>query len=166
MKKHEPLVDNNYRLERFAGKGGWTYAKIPEVLQDKNNPFGWVRVSGSIDGVELKGYHLMPMGNGNLFLPVKATIRKQIKKQEGDWVHVILFRDDSPTQIPDELLACFDDAPGSYDKFLRYSRGEQKAFIDFIYSAKTETTKANRIVKVIDMISKGESLYLQKKDNG
>jgi hypothetical protein len=85
-KKDMPLVDKKYRLEKFAGKGGWTYAKIPELLPDKNNPFGWVRVRGSIDAVELTGYHLMPMGNGHLFLPVKAAIRKQIKKQEGDWV--------------------------------------------------------------------------------
>ena len=164
MSKEQPLVNKSYRLEKFAGKGGWTYAQIPEVLQDKNNPFGWIRVRGSIDNVEFTAYHLMPTGNGKLFLPVKAAIRKQIKKQEGDCVHVILFRDDTPTQIPDELQACFDDVPGSYEKFSGYSRGEQKAFIDFIYSAKTDDTRANRIVQAINMISKGESLYQQKKD--
>ena len=78
----QPLIDEKYLLEKFPGKGGWTYAKIPEILQDKSSPFGWVRVRGSIDGYEIKSYHLMPMGNGNLFLPVKAEIRKKIEKKK------------------------------------------------------------------------------------
>lgn len=31
----------------------------------------------------------MPMGDGKLLLPVKAEIRKQIKRQDGDFVHII-----------------------------------------------------------------------------
>ena len=67
MDANRPLVDSLYLLKKFPGKGGWTYAEIPEVLQDKDNPFGWVKVSGNIDGYELKQYKLMPMGNGKLF---------------------------------------------------------------------------------------------------
>src|SRR4051812_2104886 len=111
MTKEKPLVDNNYLLEKYPGKGGWTYAAIPEVLSDKNAPFGWVRVRGSIDNYEIKGTHLMPMGNGTLFLPVKAAIRKIIKKQEGDYVQVILYADNDPTEIPEELLICLLDNP-------------------------------------------------------
>ena len=86
----KPLVNKKYLLEKYPGKGGWTYARIPEILQDKNTPFGWVKVMGSIDGYEIKNYHLMPMGNGQLFLPVKAAIRKKIGKETGDWVQVVL----------------------------------------------------------------------------
>ena len=77
MKKGIPLVDNEYILQKFPGKGGWTYAAIPEVLQNKNNPFGWAKVNGTIDGFELKHYKLMPMGNSQLFLPVKSELRKK-----------------------------------------------------------------------------------------
>lgn len=35
-----PLVDNEYLLEKFQGKGGWTFVKIPEIAQSKNTPFG------------------------------------------------------------------------------------------------------------------------------
>ena len=41
-----PLVDKDYLLERTPGNGGWTYAPIPEVPQDKKAPFGWVKVKG------------------------------------------------------------------------------------------------------------------------
>ena len=30
----KPLVNREYLLEKFPGKGGWTYALIPEILQD------------------------------------------------------------------------------------------------------------------------------------
>ena len=50
MKREKPLVDKQYKLEKFQGKGGWTYARIPEIIQDKKAHFGWVKVRGSIDG--------------------------------------------------------------------------------------------------------------------
>ena len=148
----EELVNKTYLLEKLQGKGAWTFAQIPEILQDKNAPFGWVRVRGSIDGIEIKGYHLMPMGNGKLFLPVKAEIRKKIKKQAGDFVHVILYADNLPTEIPEELKACFLDVPGTFEKFQQLSDREQKASIDWIYSVKTEETKAKRILATIEKL--------------
>ncbi|WP_423149673.1 DUF1905 domain-containing protein [Rubrolithibacter danxiaensis] len=58
----KPLVQKEYMLQKFPGKGGWTFAEIPEIPQDKNSPFGWVRVKGRIDSYEFEKYHLMPMG--------------------------------------------------------------------------------------------------------
>lgn len=149
------MVNKEYLLEKFPGKGGWTYAAIPEILQDKANPFGWVRVRGSIDGYEIRNYHLMPMGNDKLFLPVKAEIRKKINKKEGDWVHVILFADDSELDIPEEFLLCLGDEPNAYKIFTSFTQGEQKAYIDWIYSAKREETKVDRISKTISRVLKG-----------
>jgi hypothetical protein len=31
----KPLVNKKYKLQKFPGKGGWTYAMIPEIPQDK-----------------------------------------------------------------------------------------------------------------------------------
>ncbi|SDL76915.1 YdeI/OmpD-associated family protein [Siphonobacter aquaeclarae] len=153
----EPLTDNEYLLRRFPGKGGWTFAEIPEIPPDKHAWFGWVRVRGTIDDFEIRGYHLMPMGNGHLFLPVKAEIRKKIKKKEGDTVRIVLYPDDIPTEIPEELADCLKDAPGVYDAFLRLTDAEQKAAIDWIYTAKQEDTKARRIVKTIENLQKKQS---------
>ena len=152
--KEKPLVNQQYILEKYPGKGGWTYAAIPEVLQDKSSHFGWVRVRGSIDDFEFSNFHLMPMGNGKLFLPVKAEIRKKIKKKEGDWVKIILYADHTPTTIPEELLLCLDDEPKAKQAFLKITDGEKKAIIDWIYSAKKEETKIERIVKAINDLLK------------
>lgn len=48
---------------------------------------------------------------------------------------------------------------GLLEKFGAYSDGEKKAFIDWIYSAKTEQTKVDRIAKTIMMIQSGERFY-------
>jgi len=151
----KPLVDKKYLLEKFSGKGGWTFARIPEILQNKNAPFGWVKVRGTIDGYEIKKYHLMPMGNGSLFLPVKAEIRKKIKKAEGDSVHVILFPDNEPLEIPEEMLLCLMDEPDALAFFKTLSESEQKFYIQYIYSAKKEETKIERLANTINKLLKG-----------
>ena len=147
-----PLVNKKYLLEKYPGKGGWTYAAIPEVLQDKKAPFGWVKVKGTIDNFEIKNYKLMPMGNGRLFLPVKADIRKKIGKKEGDWVEVVLYADNTPTEIPEEFLDCLVEDKIAHKTFLTYTDGQQKEFIDWIYSAKTDETKVERIAQTLDKL--------------
>ncbi|MFK8005595.1 MAG: YdeI/OmpD-associated family protein [Saprospiraceae bacterium] len=160
MKKEKPLIDKEYLLQKFPGKGGWTYAAIPEILQNKEKSFGWVTVRGSIDAYKLKQYKLMPMGNGQLFLPVKAQIRKKIKKEAGDFVHVILYPDESPVETPQEILDCFEMEPKSSLKtYLNFSEGERKVYLDWIYSAKKEETKAERIAKMMERLESGLKFY-------
>jgi len=158
MDKEKALVNKKYLLEKYPGKGGWTYAAIPEVLQDKHSPFGWVKVKGFIDDFEIKHYKLMPMGNGKLFLPVKAEIRKKIGKKEGDWVNVILYADNAPITIPDEFLHCLKEDPIAYNTFFKCTYGQQKEFMDWIYSAKTENTKVERMAETLNKLAKQKKL--------
>ncbi len=152
----EPLVNKKYLLEKYPGKGGWTYARIPDILPDKKAHFGWVKVRGTIDGFEIKKYHLMPLGNGELFLPVKAQIRKVIKKEHGDEVHVILYPDNEPLEVPEEMLLCLEMEPLALQFFNTLSDSEQNYYIQWIYSAKQEETKISRMGKAIDRLAKGQ----------
>lgn len=147
-----PLIDAKYLLEKFPGKGGWTYASIPEVLQRKDTPFGWVRVRGFIDSYTLNPCKLMPMGNGTLFLPVKVSIRKIIHKQEGDWVHIILYENLIPSTIPEELIECFKSEPNAYTSFLQHPEPKQMAIVAWIYDAQNEPEKIRRILQTIDKL--------------
>ncbi len=155
----KPLVDKKYLLERFKAKGGWTYARIEEIPQDKRAHFGWVKVRGTIDGFEIRKYHLMPMGNGRLFLPVRAEIRKKIGKKEGDWVHVVLYPDTEPLEVPEEMFLCLEDEPRALKFFNRLSESEQKFYIQWVYSAKKEETKIDRMAKTINRLMKGLKMY-------
>ncbi len=156
MPTEKPLVNKKYQLEKFPGKGGWTYVVIEEIPKDKRARFGWVKVKGFIDDFEIQQYKLMPMGNHKLFLPVRAEIRKKIKKQEGDWVNVVFYADHSALEIPEELLACLEEDPIAHKTFLSYTEGQQKEFIDWIASAKTDKTKVERMAATLDKLVKGE----------
>ena len=160
----KPLINKQYKLEKFHGKGGWKFVQIPEIPQNKSYPFGLVQVKGIIDDYEIKKYHLMPMGNGKLFLPVKADIRKKIKKQEGDTVHVILYADDEQLEIPEEFMVCLKDEPKAEKFFRSLSESEQKFYIEWIYNAKKEETKISRIAKAIVRLAKHLKLYDKEND--
>lgn len=151
QKKH--LINKDYLLQKFPGKGAWTYAEIPEIPQNSKNPFGWVQVKGAIDDYPLRQFKLMPMGNGRLFLPVRASIRKKIKKEAGDHVHLILDLDHSELEIPTEIMECFKNEPKSiYESFSSFSDGEKKAYLDWIYLAKTDATKVKRIAQMMERL--------------
>ncbi|MCR9015523.1 YdeI/OmpD-associated family protein [Aquiflexum gelatinilyticum] len=148
-----PLIDNDYLLQKFNGKGAWTYVLFPEIPKEKRFPFGWMKVSGSIDGFQLENVTLMPFGNGQLFLPVKAAIRKAIKKEVGEWVKVILFTDEIPEIIPDDILECLQDAPKAYQRFKSLSDSQQKEEINAILDSKKQDIKVEKIVKLIERLN-------------
>ena len=148
-----PLVNQKYQLQKFPGKGGWTYATTPEVLQSKEPPFGWVKVRGAIDGFDLEKYHLCPMGNGQLFLPVRKEIRKKIKKEAGNWVHIILYEDRQPQEIPEEFFLCLSDKPDALRFFDALEDAEKHRYIRCIYAAKTDDITVERIVHSINRLS-------------
>jgi len=160
----KPLVNKRYLLKKFPGKGGWTFAELPEVTKSKSNPFGWVKVKGTIDGFEIRKYHLMPSGNGNLFLPIKSEIRKAIKKEAGERVHIILYPDNEPLEVPEEMLMCLKDEPPALKFFNSLSESEKRYYINWIYSAKKEETKVNRLAKSINRLLKKEKFYEVEKE--
>jgi hypothetical protein len=149
----KPFVNKKLLLQKIPGKGGWTYAVIPETYKSKN-PFGWQAVMGTIDDYQVSNFKLMTIKAGGLFMPLSAKIRKAINKQAGDYVHVIFYIDNTPAQIPPELLACLKDEPQAYYNFLQYTTSEQKQFIDWIYAAKKEDTKVERIAATIAKVLK------------
>lgn len=162
--EEKPLTDQEYLLEKFPGKGGWTYAAVPTIPQNKKAPFGWVMVKGWIDDYELKQFKLQPMGDGKtLFVPVKAAIRKKIKKEAGDYVRIVLFLDTSDLEIPTEILECFANEDADLFKtFQGFTFGEQKAYLDWIYAAKKEETRIQRIVTMMERLAKQLKFYDQE----
>jgi len=154
----QPLTDKQYVLERFPGKGGWTYVALPEIKKDKDASFGLVKFRGTIDAYEIKNYTLMPYGQGNLLMAVKAEIRKAIGKEEGDYVHVVLYKDDSVFKIPDDFKMRLDEEPGAFKKFTAYKQWEQRMCINWIYSAKRAETVNERIIKTLYRIKNRQKI--------
>lgn len=159
------LLNKTFVLEKYPGKGGWTYVRIPKTFKNKEEKLKWKKVRGTIDGFEIRKYHLFPMTNDDgLFLPVKAEIRKHSKKKEGDRIHVILYSDNEPLDIPAELVICLQEEEQAFSFFNSLSESEQKYYIQWIYSAKKEETKIDRLAKTINRLAKGLKLYDKEKE--
>ncbi|HEY1025208.1 MAG TPA: YdeI/OmpD-associated family protein [Sphingobacteriaceae bacterium] len=159
-----PLINKKILLEKFPGKGGWTFARLPEIPQEKRNPFGWKKVSGFIDDYEISHFHLMPMGNGQLFLPVKAEIRKKIKKEHGDLVTVVLYADGVPAiNIKSDFLMCLEDEPKALRNFESFPENEQEKYLEWMEAAQTEDLRIKRMVHAIDLILTGSFLKAPAK---
>ena len=143
----------------MPGKGGWTYVAISEIPTSERLSMGHVRVRGTIDSYELKQFNLLPMKDGKMLLPLKAAVRKQIRKQEGDFLHVVLFPDDSPVIVPDEIMVCLLESPKAHHFFKSLSDSNKKYWIDWIEEAKKLETKAERIGKTIHLLENGRKFY-------
>jgi len=149
-----PLVDKKYKLVKYSDKNGWIYIAIPEIKQERHVFFSWIKVKGTIDGYEVNNIHLMPLPEGTFYFPVRTEICQKIGKKAGDWVHLILYSDNSPADIPKELLNGLTDNPTAYQTFLNLTESLQQGVIDWILSATDEKLKNDRITKTVNRLSK------------
>lgn len=89
------LIENHVlTLQYVPGFGAWTYhLRIPGTME-LDGRWGFMKVSGTIDGYELKNINLAPRKGEDKIISVNKTIRDAIGKSGGDEVVVTLFLHD------------------------------------------------------------------------
>src|SRR6201995_6108417 len=103
------MVEFTTIMLQFAKQGektGWSYIEIPADLAQEMKPGNKksFRVKGMLDALPVQGMALMPMGEGNFIMALKAEVRKGIRKNAGAMLHVILEEDtDFKIDIPNDL---------------------------------------------------------------
>lgn len=147
-------VSFNAEIEKFGQKGektGWTYFEVPFDIAEKLSPSNRksFRVKGSLDDIRISGVALIPMGEGNFIMPLKADIRKLIKKSKGDHLLVKLEPDKEEYQLNALMMECLNDDQQALTNFNKIPRSHQNYYSKYIDSAKTEPTKAKRIAQVV-----------------
>jgi hypothetical protein len=74
--------------------GAWTYhVRIPGT-KDLNNSWGFLKVSGNIDGHEIRDINLAPRKGEDKLISINKSIREAIGKTGGDQVCVTLYLHD------------------------------------------------------------------------
>jgi hypothetical protein len=144
------------KLSSKDEKYGWTVVPVTEKIAQKIKPKNKkvFRVKGTIDEHEISGIALMPMGNGEFVMPIKATIRKAIKKVKGAKVTLQLQEDNTPLVINTDLIDCLQDEPTALAFFNSLTASHQRYFSNWVIDAKTEATKAKRIATCVNALAK------------
>src|ERR1700741_2016037 len=87
-------------------KTGWSYIEVPADIAQQLKPGNKksFRVKGMLDALPVHGMALMPMGDGNFIMALKAEVRKALHKNKGAMVHVALEEDaDCNIDMPGDL---------------------------------------------------------------
>ncbi|MGZ4035789.1 MAG: YdeI/OmpD-associated family protein [Bacteroidia bacterium] len=149
--------------QKFKAKmqkmGAWTIIVTPVNVRKIFGTAGHVRVKGTINGFPFDDTSLMPMGTGEHCMPVKTTIRKQIKKEAGDTIEVILEQDFAETKIPEELAEALEASPEAEKMFNAYSPSHKRNYIKYISESKKKETREKRAV---DCVLRIEKEYFEK----
>ncbi|MBS1664193.1 MAG: DUF1905 domain-containing protein [Bacteroidetes bacterium] len=158
------MVRFNTKIEQFQEMGektGWSYIRIPAALAQQLKPDNKksFRVKGRLDEYPLNGVALLPMGEGDFIMALKAEVRKKLRKQKGDKLTVELEVDNKKIEPPKDLIDCLKDEPKAIEYFKSLPKSHQNYFGNWIKSAKTEGTKAKRIAMVV-------TAMLKKQDYG
>jgi len=157
------MIELTATLLQFAEKGektGWTYVSIPATIAHEIKPNTKVsfRVKGFLDDVAVNGLALIPMGEGDFILPVKTALRKAIRKEKGATVKLQLALDQGfKIEMPSDLAECFADEPQALQYFENLPKSHQHYYFKWINEAKTDATRAKRIVATLNAASQGMS---------
>lgn len=150
------MIEFNTIMLQFEAQGektGWTYIEIPADIAQQLKPGNKksFRVKGMLDGLAVAGMALMPMGAGNFILALKADVRKAIRKSAGAMLTVKLEEDkEYKVEVPADLQECFDFEPEALQQFNSLPKSHRDYFIKWIEGAKTNETRAKRIVNAVN----------------
>jgi hypothetical protein len=148
------------KLEKYGEMGektGWTVLPILPHVADSLKPGCKTsfRVKGFLDAVPIKELALIPMGGGEFVLPIRAELRKLLRKEAGAEVRVELELDTDPFRFDPDFEVCLEEAPEAKRHFDTLAPSHQRYFSKWIAEAKTSTTKEKRIVDALRALALG-----------
>jgi len=149
----QPIIDQLILLKKFPGKGGWTYAHIPGLSSKKGESFGMHKLKAIIDEHEIGQLSLMPLGNGELFFPVKAEIRKVIGKEAGATIRVRLYTLEKEFNIQEEFMLCLSDEPDAERNYRLLNDTEKQKYLQWIADASSTDLRIERIAEAVTRIA-------------
>ena len=147
------IIENEkLTLQYIPGNGAWTYQLIIPNTKDIKGKWGDLKVSGTIDGFEIKHKNLGPIKNSDKKMAINSEIRNAINKEGGDTVTVTLYLENQNNKTDYiEILDCFKEAQ-VLPIFEKLPKNEQVAILNDISNVATVDQKAEKIISSIDKL--------------
>ena len=152
------MITFKAEIERFETNGektGWSYVFIPQDIADQLKPGNRreIRIKGFIDEVPVQGMCMMPVKGEGFILPLKKSLRKSLMKECGASLSLTLAYDaDFKIEMPDDLEICLAQEDELLERFLSIPKSHQNYFINWLNTAKTESTRTKRLVMIVNAI--------------
>lgn len=150
----EAVITGEFLLRKYPGKGGWTYLSLPKPEKFGKKPFGFNRVSGTIDQYAFKDLSIWNTKNGDLFFPVKAEIRKAIGKEAGETVRISLYADAAIPSGAEALQQLLKEDREAGRAFKKLPAGKRRELEFWVGQAQTEDEQLKRLAKLLDLLAK------------
>ena len=148
-----------YEFDAVIKKHDLIDAAFVEFPYDVENEFGTkgqVKIKALFDNYEYRG-SLAKMGHSCYCVGITQKIRKEINKQAGDLVHIIIEKDDSLriVNMPEDFNRELEENENAKLFFYSLSYTNQKKFADWISSAKKIKTREKRLKDSISILLDG-----------
>ena len=147
-------------LEKYGpdpDKAGWVVLLVPAAIASQVNPGvkKTFRVQGFLNDFSVEQMSVIPIGEGDFILPVKAEIRKKTGTKQGSKITVKLAIDARELELPTDFLAALDEVPEAKECFAGYTLFVRRIYGKWIDDAKTDATKVKRIAMALNALARG-----------
>lgn len=140
---------------QIEGLGNWTVMFVPSDVHTALGVKGRLDVRLQFSGCTFQRT-LLPSGDGQYFFVLNVAMRKQARIKVGDTVAVALEPDEtySVVEMPDYFLAELEDFPEAKAEYEKTAPSMRRWIAAQLEEAKSMDTKANRVVKYIEVLTR------------
>ncbi|CAN1565313.1 Protein of unknown function DUF1905 [Fimbriimonadaceae bacterium] len=132
--------------------------RVPKEVQSEIEfPTGTKqRFEGTVNGDPVSGA-LLPTGTGSFYIMVSASLRKRLRLELGDPVEVNLtIVDPNVVDAPEDILSAIQADDFNLFKWEVLTAGTKRGFLHEITSAKTASTRQERIQALVDRLTSAQ----------
>jgi hypothetical protein len=157
MEKSKPLKFSAELLQH--GKMNAAYIEFPFDVEEVFGVKGQVKVKALIEGKVMYRGSLAKMGYDCHVLGITQEVRKQIDKNFGDKITIILEQDleERVVEIPADVQKLLSKHKKASEYFSGLSFTHRKEYIRWIESAKKEETRLRRLDQFMERLKAGKN---------
>ena len=140
-----------------AKPGSWCFLRLPDEISERLPSRGMVSVEGTLNGHPIS-VALAPDGDGGHWLKVERKLMERAGVAAGEVVRVEITPvsgEPEPT-VPSDFRKALAGFPKAQDVWADITPVARRDWIQWITSGKRAETRALRIGKACDMLSKGK----------